>query len=546
MLCKFFGVTLAILVACLVLSDRALAQSESSQRDATRPVGSTTVKKISATGSADGGAETSPEQKLAFLTLEASEGASRGFAAPMCSYGLLQIGSTLAAFDADKARSLLRDAFTSTMELRDDDDNKRRLQSEIMRTLVSLFQSDAEQLLPQAVSGIRSGPIVTMMLGSYAKRKQWDKGLELLQQIASVDEFPYGGASVLMDAMPADMAAEKQTLFTQALASYKSHEHPDTLIGNSTFTGMISRFGLTMPPKLALAAIDEVLSQAKAKAEKAQANEEIRLRGTGGSSQFTNDYQYQLFALLPTLRKLDEGRAKQFLDDNQDLQAKMLQFPDGMNSLMPPRPPGAADGTAAKAGNTSARPVVSLQDYLRLDTQGKIDAIVQEAESDPVQAIAHSMTLPLQLDKNSFPRARALENIARSNVKKHPGSSDAALAQLIKVVADLPLSSETEYLTSAADLYLQMDDKDKAGKAVTEGFKVAEKLLAQDTNPDSPNKGLKAWWPSTDAYRRFLELETKISDRGALTMLKEIKDPEIQMLGSVMVARALLGLPAMR
>jgi hypothetical protein len=29
-------------------------------------------------------------------------------------------------------------------------------------------------------------------------------------------------------------------------------------------------------------------------------------------------------------------------------------------------------------------------------------------------------------------------------------------------------------------------------------------------------------------------------------MLKEIKDPEIQMLGSVMVARALLGLPAMR
>jgi hypothetical protein len=485
---------------------------------------------------------------MAFLTLEASEGASRGFEAPMRSYGLLQIGSTIATLDANRARGLLRDAFTATLELRDDDDNKEQLQSQIMRALVPLSPPDAEQLLPQAVKLVRSGPIAAMIIDTYAQRKQWDKGVELLHQIAATDEFPYGGASVLMDAMPAEMMAEKQTLFTEAAASYKSHEHPYTLIGNSTFTGMISHFGLTMPPKLVVQAIDEVLSQAKAKAEKAQGSQEVSLRGMGGSAKFANDYQYQLFALLPTLRKLDESRAKQFLDDNQDLQAKMQQFPDGMTSLMPPRQPGGGNGgvAEAKTGSTSPHPVVSLQDYLRLDTQGKIDAIVQEAETDPVQAIARSMALPLQLDKNSSPRASALESIARANVTKHPGSADSALTELRKVVPDLPISSQTQFLASAAQLYLQMEDKDKAGKVATDGFKVAEKLLAQDTNPESPNKALKAWWPSTEAYRLFFDIEAKISDRAALAGLQQIKDPEIRTIESIVFARSLLGLPPMR
>jgi hypothetical protein len=39
---------------------------------------------------------------------------------------------------------------------------------------------------------------------------------------------------------------------------------------------------------------------------------------------------------------------------------------------------------------------------------------------------------------------------------------------------------------------------------------VAEKLLEADANADDPNTALKAWWPSVDAYRRFVEVETKI------------------------------------
>ena len=514
----------------LVLAGFATAQSQAPP----------TIKNISAKEAADVPAKPTEEQKLGLQTLETSEAASRGFEAPMRSYGLLQVGATLAGVDAKKARSLLCDAFVATLEIHREDDTKIRLQWEILRTLVPLAPGDAGQLLPGAEPRVRN-QAANLILGIYAQKKQVDKGLQFLQQVAMVDEMPYGGASALMDAMPPAMAPEKQALFAQAIASYKAHKHQDALIGGSTLAGMINRLGLTMPPKLTLEGIDEILSQAKSKAD-----QEVGLAGPGGSVKFASDYQYQLFALISILQKLDENRAKQLLDENQDLQAKVQQFPQGLNSVMSPRPPSAnANGANPPASANSGRPIGTLPDYLRRDAQGRIEAIVQEAESDPAQAIAHCMTLPLQAGQAS-PRADALEAIARANAKKDPGRADDALMELRKVAGDLPLEMQAHYLASAGGLYLEIGEKDKAGKVVNEGLKVSDKLLEQDAGDENPNKPLKAWWPSTDAYRSFIELQTKVSDRGALAALREIKDSEIRTLESIMFARSLLDLPSKR
>ncbi len=91
-----------------------------------------------------------------------------------------------------------------------------------------------------------------------------------------------------------------------------------------------------------------------------------------------------------------------------------------------------------------------------------------------------------------------------------------------------------------------MDDKDKVEDVVGEGLSTAAKLLELDVNSDDPNKALKAWWPSTDAYRRLIEIETKISHPAAAKMLREISDPEIHTVESIMFARALLGIPMER
>lgn len=551
----------------LLVTSVLLAQQPSQPDKPSDEARTPRVKKVAATEPGKDAPKLTEEQKLAYSTLEVSESTSRGFEAPMRSYGLLQIGSTFVTLDPNKARGLLRDAFTASLEIHDDDYDKSRLQQEILSTLLPLAQADVEELLPQAEISARK-PTTEAIVGRYSQKKEFDKALDLINQLTSADEFPYGSASRLMDAMPAEMAAEKQTLFTQAVASYKSHEHPGLMIGPDSLTAMIIHFAPSMPPKLVLQGIDEILSQSKSQAQDQNTN--VMLMGQTSSISFTSAYQYELFALLPILQKIDSDRAKDLLDQNQTLQAQLQQYPQGTDSIMPlsPQTKPASGGSPAttsthisfsisdtkpgaggKGGPMPGMSANPAQDLLRRDVQAKLESISQEAETDPVQAMAHSMTLPLQLDAPggaNSPRADALERIARANVKKNTGAAAAALIELRKVVDDLPDKTQVQYLSSAGNLYLQMDEKDKAAKVVDEGFKVAEKLLELDTNPDSPNEALKAWWPSSDAYRHFVEIETKISDRATLNVLKEIKDPEIRTTESIMFARTLLGLPLKR
>jgi hypothetical protein len=545
-----------VLSSCFLFSQQQTSGQEE-PKAAVRPAAAK-VKTTDAGKAADKTPKLTEDQKLALQLLEMSEAASRGFEAPMRTYGLLQAASSLTGLDAARARSLLRDAFTASLEIHDDDDTKSRMQQEIFRTLLPLSQEDVEELLPQADMRVRK-PTTDIIVGRYAEKKQFDKALELINQISALDEFPYGSAAKLMEAMPAEMMADKQDLFSQALSSFKSHERQPNLIslGDNSLTGLVVKFGATMPPKMVLAAIDEILSQDKKLADD-QLN--ITVGGDGGTASFASRYQYDLFALLPILRQLDESRAKQFLEQNQTLQDQLQKYPQGLSSLDPPPPAGAAkDGNNNRRGLStmvrrgdgpgSGPSAAAAQAYMNQETQRKAKEIAQEGETDAAQAIAHTMTLPVKLDGGlggNSPRAAALEAIAKANVKKNPTGANQALSDLRKIIPDLPLRLQAQYLSSAGDIYLQMDEKGNAEKVVNEGFKVAEKLLENDVNPDNPNQALKAWWPSADAYRRFVEVQTKISHPATLNVLKEIKDPEIRAAESIMVARSLLGLPLKR
>ena len=129
------------------------------------------------------------------------------------------------------------------------------------------------------------------------------------------------------------MNAEKQTLFASAAASYRAHEHKGAFgtVGDNSFTGLLVRFGDTIPPKLALEAIDEVLSQARKNDDKFS----VTVGGEGGSATFNSNYEYQLFAVLPLFRKLDESGADKLLQENAALKSAMQQYPNGMDSVSP-------------------------------------------------------------------------------------------------------------------------------------------------------------------------------------------------------------------
>jgi hypothetical protein len=540
---------LVLFASVAVLSQITLAQQAATTSEkANAPLGTFAKPTNKSDAKAVKAPKLTPDQILANQTLESAESQARGLEAPMRSYSLLQIAEAFAASDPAKARGLLQDAFSASLAIQDDPFAKENLQLDIFRALLPISLSDVEERLVQAEPRPRrqSSDII---IARYIEKKQFDKAFDLVQLVTSLDEFPYLAAGRLLDALPAEMNAEKQTLFGSAVASYRAHEHKGAFgtVGESSLTGLVVRFGDSMPPKLALEAIDEILSQARKNEDKFS----VTVGGEGGSATFNSNYEYQLFSLLPLLRKLDESGANRLIEENAALKPAMQQYPDGMNSVSPK--PAATPGQDATPPRRTSYSVsdngnkASSEETMRQEMQRRSDLILKQAESDPTQAIAQASALPLTIASwMQSPRANTLESIARMTMKKQPASARLALADLRKAVTDLPLRDQFKYISSAADIYLQMDDKDKAEDVVSDGLGVAARLLDHDINPDDPNKSLKAWWPSTDAYRRLVEIETKISHPATAKLLQEIKDPDVRALESIMFARALLGQPMKR
>jgi hypothetical protein len=484
-----------------------------------------------------------PDQILAGRTLEIAESEARGLDAGMRSYALLQIAGAFTGSNPEKARSLLQDAFSASLAIHDDDDMRREMQVDIFRLMLPVSQSDVEERLTQAdpdAAKMASGTIIQR----YTDKKEFDRAIDLVQQVTSLGEFPYGTAAKLLEALPPEMNPEKQSLLASAVASYRAHEHKQHLFGGGDLTTMVIRFGENMPPKLALEAIDEILAQARKNDDPLS----ITVGGDGGSAKFSSTYDYQLFALVPLLRKLDESGANRLVEENAALRATMQQYPRGMDSVSPPP---AANGPAAnskekgpsfmiqKGGGNQA----SAQATMMQEMQRRKELILKEADTNPTQAIAEATALPLTVSQFApSPRASALEAIARTNMKKQPAAARQALAELRKSIGDLQPRFQAKFLSSSAAIYLEMGDSDRAEDVVHEGIKVAAKMLDEDTNADDPNKALKAWWPSADAYRQMVEVETKISHPATSKLLEEIKDPDIRTVESITFARALLGL----
>lgn len=73
----------------------------------------------------------------------------------------------------------------------------------------------------------------------------------------------------------------------------------------------------------------------------------------------------------------------------------------------------------------------------------------------------------------------------------------------------------------------------------------ALELYQEDTNPDSPNQALKAFWPSTTHLRNTLYNAGKKLGPDAATLLDRIPDLDLCLFAQIELAAALVGLPAL-
>ncbi len=483
----------------------------------------------------------------------------------MRSFVLDVVASALKKCAPGKVRKALVDAFTATLEIPESEEQyekqwgtyegssdplmitaqtnlatKHQLQIAALQDLLAVDQAKAESLLPRAEAMVRQ-ILSLQIISKAAHARQFDKALSFLNQLPADHGFPYGAATELMLLLPPERNAQKQEIFLRAMAS--DREAPTMLIGGGDdFASMIVRFWRRLPPTIALVAIRQVLDEAQS--NKAP----IALRSASTSVSFNSPEEYRIFELLPILRELDNAEAEKLLEASIQAKTQLERLPNGVQSLDPTiRDTPLKNGERSDiTGAIGAQGLGSLvQQANNTDpNNSRVEEMARTAEADPRRAIAAAANLPDSL------RAEALIAIARTTATNNPSAARDALEQMATSLeaATTSISKHdlNNYWTEGIDISTQIGEVELAQRLLKSGLDQAEKLREKDADEDNPNVALKASWPSAFAFSRLATAALHITPQAALAAVKEVPDPELQMLCEIRLAIAGLGVSSGR
>jgi hypothetical protein len=477
----------------------------------------------------------------------------------MRSYVLDVVASALKKCDPGKVRKVLVDAFTASLEIPESEEQyeeqwgsyenssdslirartnletKLRLQINVLQDLLVVDEAKTEFLLPRAEPMVRQ--VLSAQIISYATHaKQFDKALSFLNQLPIDQGFPYGAATELMLLLPPERNAQEQEIFLRAMAS--DRETPILLIPGDDFASMIVRFWRHLPPPVALAAIRQLL-------EEAQSNKApITLRSGSALASFNSAYEYRIFELLPILRELDNAEAEKLLETSIEAKVQLQRLPNGIQSLDSTiRDSPLKNGERSDITGAIGPQGPSVQPSAA-DPNNAGQASGPLAEADPRRAIAAAASLPDSL------RADALITIARSTMHNNPSAARDALEQMVISLKGATIFSSKQnlnnYWVEGINISARIGEVKLAQQLLNSGLEQAEKLREKDADEDNPNIALKASWPSAIAFSRLISAALQIAPQTALGALKEVSDPELQLLCEIQLANASLHVSSSR
>lgn len=488
------------------------------------------------------------EQELQMLNNARSE-AGKGSVA-LRAHICFQAATGYAQVDQKKAATELGRCFRQTLALTDkiDADLKSDLQYKILAHLFQFEPAATLELARSAETRVRTS-IESRMVEKLISEAKLDEAVALLNEFSYTAEFPYPAAASLMVALPPSKDQDRRLVFTAAVNSYRLEEPVNSTPHLEDLGTLIVRFWRHLPPALVMQGIDEVLDHAQ-KGEKRERPASLTV-GTGlGEAQFSTEYQFRLFELLPIIQELDSARADSILKDNPRLASVLKNYPMGLQSLEPTiRDTPPEKGESAKFVLTHRRRDAvqgpDAADVLREKADREASEIVSNWLNDPGEALKKARQLP-DLGVEAFghsPRADALSRIAAMAFKKRPDVSAEALKDLTKILADFPPIAQSEYMLISAGVYFRMKEPGNANDLVRKAFALGSKLYTIDNNPDKPNRAFKLDWPSAAVWRACVLLQDLIEPGIALDLLKQIKDPEIRASVQATLANTHLGVP---
>lgn len=474
------------------------------------------------------------------VLLAAAENEAGELDGEMRAYALLQAARAYATFDKAKARELLDQAYTASQVNHEETASKTRLVQQILVNMAQIAPDRAESLLPYAPTQVRAN-VLNALLRQYLKKREFDRAKDMILQLSREGDFPYGAASQLMAALPKENSVDRQSIFGAALTSFESSTPSDRrrrlpMEGNG-LGDLIVRFWRDLPSPLVKEAIDTVLDDAEKQSLASQGGR-IMVATAKRSSNFNSVYEYQAQKLLPVLREIDESEAKRLADKLKQLNPSL--DPEAGSPLS--RDAANGRGSEQPGGDQMAFEMVGMGGPgVSPNASGKFlqmqraMAVQSLAVSKPQDALAQAGTLEPPA------RAMALEGIARVTAQRDSSVARKALDQLRDTVKNLDAEAQTRHLTSSAEIYLRMEDKASARRAIQNAADAVEKLYQRDADKDSANQALKAYWPSSSAWKRLIRTANRISPDFAVSLVNDISDADIRATQRLALAAELLG-----
>src|SRR5262249_11166836 len=190
------------------------------------------------------------------------------------------------------------------------------------------------------------------------------------------------------------------------------------------------------------------------------------------SSNFNSIYEYQAQKLLPVLREIDESEAKRVADKLKQLNPSL--DPEAGSPLLSENKSQRGQEQPAEEMNFAmvgmGGPELSANASGRFMQMQRAMAVQSLAASKPQDAPAQGGALEPE------PRAMALEGIARVTAQRDSSVARKALDQLLDTAKSLDAEAQTRVFASAAEIYLRLQDKASARRAIERGAEAAEKL----------------------------------------------------------------------
>lgn len=171
-----------------------------------------------------------------------------------------------------------------------------------------------------------------------------------------------------------------------------------------------------------------------------------------------------------------------------------------------------------------------------------------ERQIEPPKEPAPPMPQPRAQSGLSLPIPRELQTTPPDHVHSTPVTPSVLPAPKKPRVVNGCLVSEPwcrqnriENALRAASDHLKKHETDFAKVSIRRGFRLVEGELQYDSDPADPNQAPKSMWPSTVNAQAFAVLASNISADYALSSLSRVRDPEIQLMARVLLARMWLG-----